>query len=85
MRDAETANTHGSGHVHVRTRLHPKYPVQDSSVAKLRPHNTTETLSTEIRSRLTTLADGDDSSKGSVLKTSVHGSAKKILGVLDPK
>ncbi|VDK69386.1 unnamed protein product [Dibothriocephalus latus] len=49
-------------------------------VAKLWQSNTNEALSTEIRSRLTTPADGEGSSKWSALKTSVYGSTEKILG-----
>ncbi|VDN10711.1 unnamed protein product [Dibothriocephalus latus] len=49
-------------------------------VAKLRQPSNSEALSTEFRSRLTTRADREGTSKWSSLKTSVYGAAEKILG-----
>ena len=87
MRGAETGNVHGSDHALVRTRLKvhlssaPKLPrARRLNVAKLRQTNTAEALSTEIRSRLTTQADNDGSSKWPSLETSISGAAEKILG-----
>ncbi|VDN12156.1 unnamed protein product [Dibothriocephalus latus] len=70
MRGAETGNAYGPDHALVRTRLKvhlssaPKLPrARRLDVAKLRHPNNTEALSTESRSRLTTQADIEDSSR----------------------
>ncbi|VDK75235.1 unnamed protein product [Dibothriocephalus latus] len=87
LRDAETGNAHGSDHVLVRTRLKahlssaPKVPrARRLDVAKIRQPNTTEALSREIRSCFTNRADNEEGNPWSLLKTSVYGVAKKLIG-----
>ncbi|VDN40273.1 unnamed protein product [Dibothriocephalus latus] len=49
-------------------------------VAKLRQTNTTDTISTEIRSRHTNQTDNEGSNKWPSLNTSIYGAAEKVLG-----